>query len=119
MSTTTYYNSQGSTGSRGILSGVVSCTQAVKPRDFASQINLTMENCWGIVRALVDVCMALDDGKYLLVKCAPLLRNLPNSTHFNAHLVINNYQCDSCLYYLFTMCRFLKFESGHVKLIVT
>ena len=42
--------------------------QAVKPRDFASQINLSMENCWGIVRALIDVCMALDDGKYLLVK---------------------------------------------------
>lgn len=45
--------------------------QAVKPRDFASQINLSMENCWGIVRALIDVCMAMEDGKYLLVKCGP------------------------------------------------
>ncbi len=34
------------------------------------QINLSMENCWGIVRALVDVVAAMDDGKYLLVKCA-------------------------------------------------
>ena len=45
--------------------------QAVKPKDFAMQINLSMENCWGIVRALVDVVAAMDDGKYLLVKCAP------------------------------------------------
>ena len=50
--------------------------QAVKPRDFAMQINLSMENCWGIVRALVDVCGGLEDGKWLLVKDPnkPLLR---------------------------------------------
>ncbi len=47
--------------------------QAVKPKDFAMQINLSMENCWGIVRALVDVVAAMDDGKYLLVKCAARL----------------------------------------------
>ena len=45
------------------------CVQGVKPKDFATQINLSMENCWGIVRALVDVVAAMDDGKYLLVKC--------------------------------------------------
>jgi hypothetical protein len=27
-----------------------------------------MEHCWGIVRALVDMIMKLDDGKYLLLK---------------------------------------------------
>lgn len=32
-------------------------TQAVKPRDFASQMNLNMDNCWGIVRALLDLCV--------------------------------------------------------------
>ena len=32
------------------------------------QINLNMENCWGIVRALVDLCLKLDEGKYLLLK---------------------------------------------------
>ncbi len=50
--------------------------QAVKPRDFAMQINLAMENCWGIVRALVDVVAGLSDGKWLLVKDPnkPLLR---------------------------------------------
>ena len=34
-------------------------TQAVKPRDFAAQMNLNMENAWGIVRALVDMCYGL------------------------------------------------------------
>lgn len=32
------------------------------------QINLHMENCWGIVRAIVDLCLKLDEGKYLIVK---------------------------------------------------
>lgn len=31
-------------------------TQAVKPRDFAAQMNLNMDNAWGIVRALLDLC---------------------------------------------------------------
>lgn len=39
-----------------------------KPKDFASQINLSMENCWGIVRAVTDLCLKLEEGKYLLVK---------------------------------------------------
>lgn len=39
-----------------------------KPKDFAQQINLNMDNCWGIVRALVDLCMKMEDGKYLIVK---------------------------------------------------
>ena len=51
------------------------CVQGVKPKDFAMQINLSMENCWGIVRALVDVVAAMDDGKYLLVKCAAFWAN--------------------------------------------
>ena len=42
--------------------------QVCKPKDFASQINLNMENCWGIIRALVDLCLKLDEGKYLLLK---------------------------------------------------
>jgi hypothetical protein len=52
------------------------CPQVCKPRDFAQQINLSMDNCWGIVRALVDLALKLEDGKYLLVKDPnkPLLR---------------------------------------------
>lgn len=42
--------------------------QVCKPKDFAMQINLHMENCWGIIRAIVDLCLKLDDGKFLIVK---------------------------------------------------
>lgn len=42
--------------------------QVCKPKDFAAQINLNMDNCWGIIRALVDLCLKLDEGKYLLLK---------------------------------------------------
>ncbi len=42
-------------------------TQAVKPRDFAAQMNLNMDNAWGIVRALVDMCYEKmeEDGKLI------------------------------------------------------
>uniref|UniRef100_A0A061QVG9 Eukaryotic translation initiation factor 3 subunit D n=1 Tax=Tetraselmis sp. GSL018 TaxID=582737 RepID=A0A061QVG9_9CHLO len=43
-------------------------TQACKPKDLAQQMNLNMDNCWGIVRAVVDLCMKLGDGKYLILK---------------------------------------------------
>lgn len=39
-----------------------------RPRDFASQINLNTANMWGIVKSIVDVCMKLKEGKYVLVK---------------------------------------------------
>ncbi|XP_010926628.1 eukaryotic translation initiation factor 3 subunit D [Elaeis guineensis] len=39
-----------------------------KPRDFAAQINLNTSNMWGIVKSIVDVCMKLNEGKYVLVK---------------------------------------------------
>jgi translation initiation factor 3 subunit D len=51
-------------------------TQLSKPKDLAQQMNLSMDNSWGIVRAVVDLCMKLRDGKYLIVKDPnkPLLR---------------------------------------------
>lgn len=45
-------------------------TQAMKPRDFALQMNLNMDNAWGIVRALVGLCLemisedAMDGGMF-------------------------------------------------------
>ncbi|OAY82179.1 Eukaryotic translation initiation factor 3 subunit D [Ananas comosus] len=39
-----------------------------KPRDFAAQINLNTSNMWGIVKSIVDLCMKLGEGKYVLVK---------------------------------------------------
>lgn len=39
-----------------------------KPKDFAAQINLNTSNMWGIVKSIVDLCMKLSEGKYVLVK---------------------------------------------------
>lgn len=47
---------------------VILGTQHFKPHEFASQINLSMDNAWGIVRCIVDLVMKQEDGKYLIVK---------------------------------------------------
>ncbi|CAO3665226.1 unnamed protein product [Umbelopsis ramanniana] len=47
---------------------VVLGTQAYKPRDFMAQMNLSIANGWGIIKAVVDMCMLLSEGKYVLVK---------------------------------------------------
>ena len=39
------------------------CVQICKPKDFAMQINLNMDNCWGIIRALADLTLKLDEGE--------------------------------------------------------
>lgn len=39
-----------------------------KPRDFASQMNLSLNNGWGIVRTIADMILAAEEGKYVLVK---------------------------------------------------
>lgn len=46
------------------------------PRKFAEQMNLNLNNGWGIVRTIVDMCLRKPDGKYVLVKDPnkPLLR---------------------------------------------
>ena len=43
-------------------------TQQFIPKQFAAQISLDMNNAWGILRVIVDKCMALKDGKYVLYK---------------------------------------------------
>ncbi len=47
---------------------VILGTQQFKPTEFAAQINLSMDNAWGIVRCIIDLVMAQKDGKYLIVK---------------------------------------------------
>merc|ERR1719410_2924046 len=47
---------------------VILGTQQFKPTDFAQQINLNMDNAWGIVRCILDIIMKQKDGKYLIVK---------------------------------------------------
>ncbi|KAF2277441.1 eukaryotic translation initiation factor 3 subunit D [Westerdykella ornata] len=39
-----------------------------KPRDFAAQMALNLNNGWGIVRTIVDMILKMDEGKYVLVK---------------------------------------------------
>lgn len=47
---------------------VILAVNGYKPRDFAAQINLNTSNMWGIVKSIVDLCMKLNEGKYVLVK---------------------------------------------------
>uniref|UniRef100_A0A2P2LB00 Eukaryotic translation initiation factor 3 subunit D n=1 Tax=Rhizophora mucronata TaxID=61149 RepID=A0A2P2LB00_RHIMU len=47
---------------------VILAVNGYKPREFAAQINLNTSNMWGIVKSIVDLCMKLNEGKYVLVK---------------------------------------------------
>ena len=52
-------------------------TQTCKPAEFARQINLNANNAWGILKSIVDVCLQLDEGRYLLLKA----RAAPVASH--------------------------------------
>jgi len=58
--------------------------QQFKPVEFAQQINLNLDNCWGILRCVIDTCMKLKEGKYLILKDPnkPVMRiyDIPNNT---------------------------------------
>jgi len=58
----TRYNVKDS--SRHVILGV----QHFKPIEFGNQFNLNMDNAWGVVRCILDLIMAQEDGKYLIVK---------------------------------------------------
>ncbi|XP_055903568.1 eukaryotic translation initiation factor 3 subunit D-1 [Eupeodes corollae] len=47
---------------------VILGTQQFKPHEFATQINLSMDNAWGILRCIIDIVMKQKDGKYLIMK---------------------------------------------------
>uniref|UniRef100_A0A2R5LLG0 Eukaryotic translation initiation factor 3 subunit D n=2 Tax=Ornithodoros turicata TaxID=34597 RepID=A0A2R5LLG0_9ACAR len=59
-------------------------TQQFKPKEFADQINLNMDNAWGILRCIVDCCLRLPEGKYLIMKDPnkPVIRlyDIPDNT---------------------------------------
>ncbi|KAL1917820.1 uncharacterized protein VTP21DRAFT_3654 [Calcarisporiella thermophila] len=63
---------------------VILGTQTYRPRDLAAQMNFSLANGWGIVKAIVDMCLRLDEGKYVLVKDPnrPIIRlySVPPST---------------------------------------
>jgi len=50
--------------SRHVIIGM----QQFKPIEFSQQINLSMDNAWGIVRCVLDLVRSQKDGKYLIVK---------------------------------------------------
>ena len=61
------------TNPKNAQSHVVLGVMGYKPREFATQMNLSLSNGWGIVRTIVDLIRAMsgdDDGdkKYVLVK---------------------------------------------------
>lgn len=72
---------------RDNLNHVVLTTQTHKPKDFATQINLSVNNMWGIFKAVIDLIRRQEDGKFLLVKDPnkPLLRlyDLSSSQDFD------------------------------------
>jgi len=74
----TRYNVKDS--SRHVILG----TQKFNPVEFGQQINLNMDNAWGVVRCILDLIMAQKDGKYLIVKDPnkPILRlyDIPDGT---------------------------------------
>lgn len=47
---------------------VVVATQFYKPVEFASNITLTIQNMWGIIKMLADKFLSFDDGKYVIMK---------------------------------------------------
>jgi translation initiation factor 3 subunit D len=47
---------------------VIVGTTSVRPADFAAQLNVSVPNGWGIVRAVIDLAMRQPDGKYVLIK---------------------------------------------------
>jgi len=63
---------------------VILGTQQYKPNEFATQINLNMDNAWGILRCIIDICMRQKDGKYLIMKDPnkPMIRlyDIPDNT---------------------------------------
>lgn len=63
---------------------VILGTSQFRPQEFATQINLSMDNAWGILRCIIDICMKQKDGKYLIMKDPnkPMIRlyDIPDNT---------------------------------------
>jgi len=56
------------TNPKNDASHVILGTGVYKPREFAPLINLNIANAWGILKAVIDLCLQLAEGKYLLLK---------------------------------------------------
>jgi len=47
---------------------VILATQYIKPKDLAQQINLSINNIWGIVKMICELLLKKADGKFVLLK---------------------------------------------------
>jgi translation initiation factor 3 subunit D len=57
--------------------------QSYKPKDFAQQMNVSLNNGWGIVRTIADLVLKQPEGKYVLVKDPNNVSYLASSTELN------------------------------------
>ena len=68
-------------------------TASYRPKDFLTQINLSERNAWGVVKAIIEMMMKRDQGKYLLVRdvLKPILRlyKIPMDSFENPNEEIN------------------------------
>lgn len=53
---------------RDAFNHVILGTQFYKPKEFATQINLNVNNAWGIIKHISDMVLKYDEGKYVLLK---------------------------------------------------
>ncbi|KXS12565.1 eukaryotic translation initiation factor 3, subunit 7 [Gonapodya prolifera JEL478] len=56
------------TSPRSSKSHVLLSMMTFKPKEFAGQMNLSLNNAWGVVRTIIDRLWGYDDGKYVLVR---------------------------------------------------
>ncbi|KAL3072606.1 hypothetical protein niasHS_017580 [Heterodera schachtii] len=54
--------------SRNSTQHVILGTQQFRPNESASNMNLNLDTCWGILRAIIDFFMEKPPGKYLMMK---------------------------------------------------
>ena len=69
--------------------------QQFKPTEFAQQMNLNMENAWGILRCILDIIKKLDDGKYLIMRDPNKVRLLLTAAYLLL-LLFTWIECDLC-----------------------
>lgn len=65
----------------------------MRPTDFASQLNVSIANGWGIVRTITDLCMKMPEGKYVLVKDPNRVMWSYSATH--TMLTFSSLVCDT------------------------
>mmetsp|Transcript_6330 Transcript_6330/g.8097 ORF Transcript_6330/g.8097 Transcript_6330/m.8097 type:complete len:506 (+) Transcript_6330:297-1814(+) len=55
---------------------LILATQFYKPKEFANQITLNINNMWGIMKMLIDLLFSKEDGKFVIVRDAnkPIVR---------------------------------------------